>query len=111
MNRFVRPFISAASIVGGLLAAPSLAHAQVINVAPPAYATPAPYQSAPVPAQSWVGDVAYGGDRRSDWYNGSGNWQRERWDGARRQHLRECWRAYEHGAPYWVLERMRCPVR
>jgi hypothetical protein len=122
MNRFLRAVISSASIVGGLAGAPALAHAQPVNVAPPAYVRPTVPQPAP-DARNPNGDAdrhyarGYGGAYsrdRHDGYGGPEGWQaqfrRDRWDRAFRQHMRECARAYQTGAPPWVLERMRCPA-
>lgn len=120
MNRFVRAVVSTASMVGGLAGVPALAHAQPVNVAPPAYVQQVP---PPQPAQYAPGYYQGHTDERSAYgyrgeYNGNQygreGWQpqyrRDAWERIRRHHLRECARAYANGAPPWVLEGMRCPL-
>ena len=107
MNRLVRMLVtglSSATVFGGLALSPSVAHAQVVNVAPPAYAPPAP-------DPAWYGSPS--GHGYGDSYFAEG-WQhdarRAEQSRAWRHHVRDCERAAERGAPPWVLRRMRCPA-
>lgn len=99
MNRIAR-ILCSASLFGAVTVAPSLAHAQAINVAPPAY-------FAPVLQRRDHDGYARDADR-DDRYA----WERDRghdqWARERREHERTCIRAFEEGAPHWVLERMHC---
>jgi hypothetical protein len=109
MNRFVRAVVSSASVLVGLAAASSPAQAQIAYTAPPAYTAPAP------PQPYWnrnSSNYGYRGSNRA--YDARSERQHDRagvrWDRRDWRHMRECERAYESGAPYWVLERMRCPT-
>jgi hypothetical protein len=117
MDRFLRMLVSGAALVGGLAGVPSLAQAQEVNVAPPAYPVPAPYQAAPYQPAPWQAQPRYrGGNYDSsygspgDGYNGRDERRHERWERDLRHHHRDCRWAYQNGAPWWVLERMRCPA-
>jgi hypothetical protein len=124
MNRFVRTFVSAGSVLGALAAAPSVAHAQAVNVAPPAYGYAPPSEPGRAPYGGGAYGIPYdygrngyanpydarGGLRREPGREAGYETGREGWDRVRQHHLRECTRAYESGAPPWVLQRMRCPM-
>jgi hypothetical protein len=112
MTRLVRSVVSALSIALGLATLPSVAQAQV-NVAPPAY----PERGwAPPPAPPLYGVPGPELDRRAEAYRGRDDsrygspWYRPQggWERAPSGHLRQCIRAYESGAPRWVLWRMHC---
>jgi hypothetical protein len=122
MNRFARVLVSVASIAGALAAVPSLAQAQTLNVAPPAYGARAPSYPVPVapgarpvvapfvrPARSApfarVTAAEAREHARDEWIRMHDHARSER---QQREHARECERAYERGASPRVLGQMRC---
>jgi hypothetical protein len=123
MNRIVRLLakgLCSATLIGGISAVPAVAHAQVTNVAPPAY--PAREQAArPYGGYGYVapetrhernhGKDGRDWDHRRDW-DDRAEWERDRrpdpWARAWQLHAQRCERAYEQGAPPWVLEQMGC---
>ncbi len=124
MNRILRTVLSSTAVLGGLVGAPAIARAQVVNVAPPAYPVapiPGTVADEPYPNVNQPG-AAYGGSVYAPVFEGPYGrgvspysrraWARHEWREHMRhaalEHERECARAYYGGASPWVLQRMQC---